>query len=180
MSPPRTKPPSTGAASAEIDYSSPSGDDFTALSHDRVPIRSMTKDDLRAILRIDKSVTGHDRTAYFTRKFAEAMEESGVRVSLVAEIDGRVYGFIMARVDFGEFGSLEPEAVIDTIGVDASTGHKGVGRALISQLMTNLVGLRVERVRTEVDWNHFGLMSFLDRMGFRPHRRLALRRAVSA
>jgi len=98
----------------------------------------------------------------------------------VAEIDGRVCGFIMARVDFGEFGSLEPAAVVDTIGVDASSGHKGVGSALISQLMTNLVGLRVERVRTEVDWNHFGLLSFLDRMGFRPHRRLALRRAVGA
>jgi ribosomal protein S18 acetylase RimI-like enzyme len=166
--------------SPELDYSSPSGDDFVSLSHDRVPIRSMTGNDLGAILHIDRGITGRDRTAYFKRKFAEALEESGVRVSLVAEIDGRVCGFIMARVDFGEYGSLEPEAVIDTIGVDASNGHKGVGSALISQLMTNLVGLRVERVRTEVDWNHFGLLSFLDRMGFRPHRRLALRRAVGA
>lgn len=171
----RTKPP---PAAAEIDYSSPSGDDFEALSHDRVPIRSMVRGDLDGILAIDRRITGRDRAAYFKRKLAEAMDESGVRVSLVAEIDGRVCGFIMARVEFGEFGSLEPEAVIDTIGVDASRGHKGVGSALMSQLMTNLQGLRVERVRTEVDWNHFGLLSFLDRMGFRPGRRLALRRSV--
>jgi ribosomal protein S18 acetylase RimI-like enzyme len=172
----RTKPL---AAAPEIDHSSPSGDDFEALSHDRVPIRSMIHDDLDGILAIDRRITGRDRAAYFKRKLAEAMDESGVRVSLVAELDGRVCGFIMARVEFGEFGSLEPEAVIDTIGVDASRGHKGVGSALMSQLMTNLQGLRVERVRTEVDWNHFGLLSFLNRMGFRPGRRLALRRNAS-
>lgn len=174
MAPIRKQP-----AAAEIDYSSPSGDEFEALAHDRVPIRSMVRDDLAAILRIDRRITGRDRSAYFKRKLAEAMEESGVRVSLVAEIDGEVAGFIMARVELGEFGSLEAEAVIDTIGVDQSRGHKGVGSALLSQLMTNLQGLRVERVRTEVEWNRFGLLSFLDRMGFRPHRRLALRRSVS-
>ncbi len=170
--------PSRSFAAAEIDYSNASGDDFEALSHDRVPVRSMTRGDLDGILAVDRGITGRDRTAYFKRKFAEAMEESGVRVSLVAEREGRVCGFIMARVEFGEFGSLEPEAVIDTIGVAASDGHKGVGSALLSQLMTNLQGLRVERVRTEVEWNHFGLLSFLDRMGFRPHRRLALRRGL--
>ncbi|MFI5015948.1 MAG: GNAT family N-acetyltransferase [Hyphomicrobiales bacterium] len=180
MSPSRIKsrPAATTAGAAEIDHSSASGDDFAALSRDRVPIRSMTKGDLAAILLIDKRITGRDRKAYFKRKLAEAMDESGVRVSLVAESDGEVRGFIMARVEFGEFGSLESEAVIDTIGVAASHGHKGVGSALVSQLMTNLIGLRVERVRTEVDWNHFGLLSFLDRMGFRPHLRLALRRPV--
>ncbi len=120
-------------ATAEIDYSSPSGDEFESLSHDRIPIRSMTRDDLAAILRIDRRITGRDRTAYFKRKLAEAMEESGVRVSLVAEIDGQVAGFIMARVEFGEFGRLEPEAVMDTIGVDATRGHKGVGVAAHDQ-----------------------------------------------
>ncbi len=30
----------------------------------------------------------------------------------------------------------------------------------------------------EVDWNHFALLGFLERLGFRPHRRLALRRVV--
>jgi len=101
-----------------------------------------------------------------------------VRVSLVAELDGQVAGVIMARVDFGEFGHTEPEAVIDTIGVDPGYGHMGVAQALVSQLMANLAALRVERVRTEVDWNHFALLGFLERLGFRPHRRLALRRVV--
>jgi ribosomal protein S18 acetylase RimI-like enzyme len=171
-------PLGTTGAQAELDYSGPSADDFESLSRDRVPIRSMTSADLAAILHIDRRVTGRDRQSYYQRKLAEAMGESAVRVSLVAEIDGHVAGFIMARVDFGEFGHTEPEAVMDTIGIDPSYGHKGVATALLSQLMTNLVGLRVERLRTEVGWNHFGLLSFLDRMGFKPHRRLALRLAI--
>ncbi len=166
------------ARSAEIDHSSPSGDEFEALAHDRVPVRSMAAGDLAAILGIDRRHTGRDRTAFFQRKLAEAMDESGVRVSLVAEEGSEVAGFIMARVELGEFGSVEPAAVIDTIGVAPDHGRHGVGSALLSQLMTNLSGLRVERVRTEVDWNEFGLLSFLDRLGFRPHSRLALRRAL--
>lgn len=173
----RTLAHASGAA-VELDYSRPSGDDFESLARDRVPIRSMTPGDLAAIVHIDKRITGRDRQAYYKRKLAEAMEESAVRVSLVAELDGQVAGVIMARVEFGEFGHSEPEAVMDTIGVDPGYGHKDVASALLSQLMTNLAGLRVERLRTEVGWNRFGLLSFLDRMGFRPHRRLALRRAL--
>jgi ribosomal protein S18 acetylase RimI-like enzyme len=172
-----TQPRAIGAPK-ELDYSGPSADDFESLARDRVPIRSMTPGDLAAILHIDKHITGRDRQNYYKRKLVEAMGESAVRVSLVAELDGHVVGFVMARVDFGEFGHAEPEAVMDTIGVDPSYGHKGVATALLSQLTTNLTGLRVERLRTEVDWNHFGLLSFLDRMGFRPHRRLALRFAI--
>lgn len=96
-------------------------------------------------------------------------------MSLVAEIDQHPAGFIMARVDFGEFGATEPEAVMDTIGVDPRHDREGVATALMSQLSANLGALRAELLRTEVDWNRFGLLGFLDRMGFRPHRRLALR-----
>ena len=173
----RATPQSTGTG-AEIDYSAPSGDDFESLARDRIPVRSMIAEDLAAIVRIDRQITGHGRERYYKRKLAEAMDESAVRVSLVAEIDNHVAGFVMARVDFGEFGHTEAEAVMDTIGIDPSCSHKGVATALLSQLMTNLSALRVERLRTEVGWNHFGLLSFLDHMGFRPHRRLALSRAI--
>ena len=102
----------------EIDYSDERSDDFEALARDSIPVRSMTAGDLKALISIDRRITGHDRTGYYERKLAESMDESAVRVSLVAELDGRPAGFIMARVDFGEFGRAEPEAVIDTIGVD--------------------------------------------------------------
>ena len=78
----------------------------------------------------------------------------------------------MARVDFGEFGRIDPTAVLDTIGVDPDYRGQGIGRALISQLLINLMILRVEQVRTEIDWRNRDLLEFLDHCGFRPSQRL--------
>ena len=163
---------------AEIDYSSPGGDDFSTLARDRFPVRSMQEQDLAALIAIDRKATGHDRRAYYERKMREALTQSGVRVSLAAEADGAIVGFIMAGVDFGEFGRTEPEAVMDTIGVAPDFRERGVGTALMSQLLNNLATLRVERVRTELAWNDFGLIAYLDECGFRPCQRIVVRRTI--
>lgn len=170
--------PTRADEAAEIDYSHPAGDDFEALSRDRLPVRSMRAEDLDTLVAIDRSITGRDRRVYYEQKLAESLDETGVRVSLVAEQDGRPVGFIMARVDFGEFGRTEPEAVIDTIGVDPASTHRQVGSAMMSQLMVNLMALQVERVRTEVVWNNYTVTAFLEHCGFRPAQRLALRRTI--
>lgn len=175
--PPRVPTVSDGVT--ELDFSSPSGDDFEALSRDRIPVRSMTEADLDRIVTIDRRATGQDRTIYYRRKLREALHESGVCVSLVAELDGHAVGFIMARVDFGEFGQADAEAVVDTIGVDQGYRGCGVGQALMSQLVTNLAALQVEQFRTEIDWNDIGLISYLDRVGFRPAQRIVLTRDLS-
>lgn len=168
-----------GRLDADIpDYSDPDGDDFVALSRDRIPVRSMAEGDLAAVVRIDRKLTGRQRTDYFERKFKEVMDESGVRLSLVAEIDATAVGYVMARVDFGEFGMTEPAAVIDTIGVEPGHARSGVGQALLSQLLANLATLRVDSVRTTVLWDNFELLRFLRRRGFVPSQRLVLTRSA--
>jgi ribosomal protein S18 acetylase RimI-like enzyme len=139
----------------------------------------MADKDLKALIAIDRRITGRDRSAYLERKLAEALHESDVRLSLVADRDDRPVGFIMARVDFGEFGRVEPAAVMDTIGVDPDYRNQGVGRALLSQLLVNLATLRVERLRTEIDWRDRTLLAFLDRCGFRPSQRLCFARVIA-
>ncbi len=160
------------------DYSDPNSDDFEALSRDRVPVRSMREDDLDGVVRIDARLTGHDRRDYFTTKLQEVMSETGIRVSLIAEIDGHPVGFIMARVDFGEFGQTEGAAVIDTLGVNPDHSHSGVASALLSQLLINLDALHVENVRTSVDWNNLELLGFLGANGFAPAQQLSLVKTI--
>ena len=163
---------------AEPDYSSPEGDAADALSRDRVLVRSMRESDLGKIIAIDRENTGTDRSDYLTRKMHDTLHESGVRVSLVAEMEGYPVGFIMARVDFGEFGHTGTEAEMDTLGVDPAYRGKGVGRALMAQLIANLATLRVETIRTEIDWNDTGLITFLGAVGFAPAQRLVLVRGL--
>lgn len=157
---------------AEVNYSGQPAADFGPLARDKIPVRSLQEGDLHALVAIDRRITGRDRAAYFHRKLTEALTGSDVRVSLVAEQDGVPVGFIMARVDFGEFGQVETTAVIDTIGVDPDYRNRGVGRALLSQLLANLGTLRVEKVQTEVDWQDRDLLGYLDHSGFCPSQRL--------
>lgn len=163
---------------AEIDYGKPAAPDFGPLARDSIPVRAMKEGDLSAMIAIDRRTTGRDRSGYFEGKLEEALHESDVRVSLVAELEGGVVGFIMARVDFGEFGRFEPIAVMDTIGVDPDWHDRGVGRALLSQLLMNLATLRVERIRTDVAWRDRDLVGFLDRCGFLPAQQLCFKRSV--
>ena len=144
------------------------------MSEDRVAVRSLTPDDLPRVIGIDRDITGRDRSIYFKRKAADALRKNGVRLSMVAEIDETPAGFIMARVDYGEFGQAEAEAVLDTIGVDAEFSGQDVGTVLVGELLTQLSNLRVERVRTIVEWNNAVLIAFLDRLGFRPTQNLTL------
>ncbi len=156
------------------DYSDPTRDEFDDLSRDKVLVRSLAQGDLDHVVRIDAKITGHDRRDFFQRKFQDVLFESGVRVSLIAEIDGMVVGFMMARVDFGEFGRTASEAVIDTLGVAKAFRSQHVGHALLAQLLGNLTTLQVESVRSEVEWNNFGLLGFLESCGFVMSQRLAL------
>jgi ribosomal protein S18 acetylase RimI-like enzyme len=164
--------------SDEVDLSDPSGDDYAALSRDRIPVRSLTEADYPFIVSVDRKVSRRDRSTYYTRKIAEVTKESGIRVSLVAEIDGQFAGFVMARTEYGEFGRAQSTAVLDTIGVDPAYARHSVGRALMSQLLTNLASLGVEKVQTQLAWDSFSLMGFLNRCGFKPSQRLIFQRRL--
>lgn len=157
-------------------HSASGADYYDKLARERVKVRPLKWEDLAAVDRIDAKCTGLDRSAYCAAKFREVLDESGIRISMVAEDDGTVTGFIMARVDFGEFGKIEKTAVIDTIGVHPDYGGAGIGHALLSQLLINLSALQVESVRTKVEHEDFDLWNFLSRRGFKPSQRLLLTR----
>jgi len=141
-------------------------------------IRSLSKEDLPPVVRIDGKFTRRDRTAFYAGKFREMLLESGIRASLAVEEDGFVIGFVMARVDFGEFGRVERSAVIDTLGIHPAYGRSGIGRALLLQLLHNLSSLQVESVRATVPEGNIALQQFLAACGFAPSQRLALAKTI--
>ncbi len=163
----------------EIDFSDPQSDDATALARDHIPCRSMQPGDLEAIVKIAHHIDGGDHRVYYTEKMEEAISQSGVRVSLVAEQDNCVAGFVMVRVDFGEFGRLEPAAVIDSLGIDPGQACHHIGSALIGQLTANLRTLRCETVHTAVEWSQSDLLAFFQATGFAPSQLLSFSRRVT-
>lgn len=142
--------------------------------HPPIEIRNLTEADLDAIVRIDASLMGRPRHEYYRDRVRAALRDSRIRMSLIAEYEGKVAGFLMATMYYGEFGRPEPTAVIDSLGVDALYRGKHVGKTLMGQFLTHARALGVERVRTEVAWNDFDLMRFLHGCGYAPGNRLVL------
>ncbi len=144
------------------------------LQHDAVIVRNLRPRDLEAVIDLDARVTGRRRAEYFKVKLAQALADTGVQVSLAAELDGAFAGFLLSRVYYGEFGEAEQTAVLDTIGVHPRCRGRGVGAALLRQLRQNLTGLGIRSLRTEVGWDAQELLPFFHRQGFRPADRLCL------
>jgi predicted N-acetyltransferase YhbS len=146
--------------------------DFEPLARDALEVRTLGKADMEGIARIDRRHTGRERRGYLCRTLEETLADSAIRVSLAAHVDGAIAGFVMARVDYGDFGRAEPVAVIDALGVDPMRARQGIGRALVSQLFVNLAALAVERVETVVAPGSLSLMGFFWAAGMRPAERL--------
>jgi ribosomal protein S18 acetylase RimI-like enzyme len=128
-------------------------------------VRPLSDLDIDAISRIDARCTGtyrpefwEERIAYYLRRDPEA--------SRVAELDGRVVGFMLADVRGGEFGLEETSGWIERFGVDPDVRGKGVGRKLFAALVEYFQGVGAHRLRTFVDTSQAETAQFLGAVGF--------------
>jgi predicted N-acetyltransferase YhbS len=134
-------------------------------SMENVKIRTLRKEDLDAIVEIDERVLGEKRRNYWERKL-ELMNNKASQISLVAELEGRVVGFILGDISGWEFGVPETIGWIDTIGVEPAYQKKGLATALARELVQNLKSLGVKTLYTLVSWNDWDLLQFFHAMGF--------------
>jgi GNAT superfamily N-acetyltransferase len=98
-------------------------------------------------------------------------------------LEGNVVGFIMGYVSGWEFGVPDTIGWIDTLGVDPSYQHQGIGRSLFKALIENFKHTGIEKtpeakepkskiegvnvVYTLVNWNDWDLAQFYNKMGFK-------------
>jgi GNAT superfamily N-acetyltransferase len=132
-----------------------------------IAVRPVEGTDLDAIVRIDEKLSGHTRKEYWRRR----LELAGLRppwMSLVAETDGRVAGFLFGWVGESEFGIAEPTAWLDLIGVDPPYRGRGVGQALVERFVQSARELRaIRKVATLIDLTQSDVRDFFLRRGFR-------------
>lgn len=138
-------------------------------------MRVMRGDDLDAVTAIDSLVTKQQRREYYERKIeAVTTNPHNINTSLVAVVDGKVVGFIMGDVYFGEFGIPETSATIDTIGVHPECQNHGVAHELMDQFLTNMKAVGVSKIYTLVNWTDFSLERFFAKHKFQPSKRVNL------
>lgn len=143
-------------------------------------MRVLNKDDLNAVVEIDAAASKQNRRDYYERKFETILNpKHEINASLVCEIDGKVAGFVMGDIYFGEFGIPESTATIDTIGVDPRFQNHGVASELLEQFMMNMKAGGVSKVYTLVNWDDFALEKFFSRQKFVPSKRINLEYTVA-
>ena len=138
------------------------------LAAEDVDIRVMRESDVAPVTNIDYKVFGKRRPEYYERRIAEVLDEESGRLvtSLVAEVSGKVAGFVMGSVYLGEFGIPESIAYIDTIGVDPDHQRQGIAGYLLDEFKTTVQKAGATKVHTLVNWADTDLLSFFANRGF--------------
>ena len=136
------------------------------MSRAGITVRPVEASDLDAIVRIDEKLSGQTRKEYWHRR----LDIAAVRppwMSLVAETDGRLVGFLFGWVGESEFGIARPVGWIDLIGVDPPYRGRGVGHALANRFVSSGRELRaIERGATLIDLGQADVREFFLRLGF--------------
>ena len=138
------------------------------MDQDAIKIRLMRAEDFDAVVGIDRKIMQAARPEYYELKFDKLFKSKDyVPASLVAEDEnGAVVGFVMGELYLGEYGILQEEATLDTIGVDPDFQHQGVGERLMHEFMEHMRSLGVEKINTLVHWNDSNLIRFFSASNF--------------
>jgi ribosomal protein S18 acetylase RimI-like enzyme len=130
----------------------------------KLNIRPLTNGDLDAIIDIDRKVLGKPRLDYW--KKISFSNHRYPHSCLIAELEGKVIGFILGEVSGWEFGVPDTIGWISTMGVDPDYQHRGVARKLSQEFIKNLKAIHVNTIYTLVNWNDWDLLKFFRAMGF--------------
>ena len=129
-----------------------------------ITVRRMRTQDADAVLRIDEKITGTPHEAQWESRIIDQLTRNPLGC-LVAEMKGKVVGFIFGEIRGWEF-AIPKTGWIEIVGVDPEYQGKGVARALIEKLHIYFRNHNIDRVMTMVNWNDAGLVSFFCALGF--------------
>jgi predicted N-acetyltransferase YhbS len=127
-------------------------------------IRYLEIGDAEDISRIQKSITKESSAIDYHNIVREDIKKDN-RVSFVAELNGKVIGYMIAYIIYGGFG-LEKSAWLAVFGVESKYMGKGIGQKLARKTFEVLREMDIRNVFTSVRWDSTDLLSFFKSLGF--------------
>jgi GNAT superfamily N-acetyltransferase len=150
------------------------------MSRSVINVRPAEMTDLDAIVRIDEKLSGQTRKEYWLQR----LEIAALRppwMSLVAETDGRLVGFLLGWVGESEFGIAQRTGWVDLIGVDPPYRGRGIGQALLRRFVDSGRELRaIGKVATLIDLGQADVREFFTRVGFHQGPMIQMERSVES
>jgi len=134
------------------------------VGRDKILIRRMKKTDAEAIGKIDAAIEKRPTLLGFKEILAEELKRR-VDTSYVAEIKGKVVGFMISYITYGNFGA-DRCAWIARFGVDPKLMGQGIGKRLAEEIFKVYREKGVTEIFTSVRWDATDILSFFKALGF--------------
>jgi predicted N-acetyltransferase YhbS len=131
---------------------------------DNCYIRTIKAEDVEQISEIQTAITNPSEFIDFNQIIERHVQKEN-DASLVAEIDGRIVGYMISYILFGGFG-LQKSAWIATLGVHPKFMGQGIGKRLAEEILRIYRQKGVEDIYTSVRWDAVDLLSFFKTLGF--------------
>ena len=143
---------------------------------ENVIIRRLNPGDADEISRIYGAITQKPVRADF-KKLVESHALRTEDACFVAELDGRVAGFMVSYIMTLGFG-IEKSAWIATLGVNPHYMGQGVGAELAREVFKYYKAEGIHNVYTSVRWDSTDLLSFFKTLGFDRSNFINLRKVL--
>ena len=131
---------------------------------DNVFIRKLKADDVEDISSIHVTITQAPVKNDFKKTIEEhASKEEGA--SFVAELQGKVVGYMISYILAGGFG-IGKSAWIALLGVNPKYMGQGIGDKLAREILKYYKDLGIKDIYTSVRWDSADLLSFFKTLGF--------------
>ena len=129
-----------------------------------INIRRMTSNDLDGVIVLISKITKGELS--ITYRDLVANYAGPLDLSFVAEVNGQVVGFILARLEFVYIPFIEV-CLIAAVGVDPEYQTRHIGAALVNELIKYCHLQDIPIVRALVAQDNEPLRKFVEYLGFR-------------
>ena len=128
-------------------------------------IRKIRVEDADGISSIQAGIIKSPNDTDFRRIIEGQVRKEDEEASFVAEIDGKVVGYMISYIIYAAFG-LDKSAWIAELGVDPRFMGQGIGKELAEEIFKFYSERNIKHILTSVRWDSVDLLSFFKTLGF--------------
>ena len=138
---------------------------MSAKEIDAINVRRMTSADLDGVIVLISKITKGERSITY-RDLVANYPGGPLDLSFVAEVNGQMVGFILARLEFLYIPFVEV-CLIDAVGVDPEYQGRRIGSTLVHKLIDRCRLEDIDTIRALVAQDDEPLRRFVEYLGFR-------------